>query len=154
MAVVNIRVEDHVRDLLKRKADDEGVTLSEYVREVLVAAIIPVGTAATTEHGDEQAPETMTLFKRHDGGNSHIPTLAWYSRLLAEYRRIMDARERGHTRESYLLSAAELRQVKDARTHPSTRRNMGTAARIGDRSPTLAAVPSEVESGEITPDTL
>ena len=33
MAVLNIRVEDRIRDQLKELADAEGVTVSEYVRD-------------------------------------------------------------------------------------------------------------------------
>lgn len=253
MAVLNIRVEDHVRDILKGKADDEGVTISEYVRDLLMAAIIPVGTAAAIAHGDEPAPETMSLFERqvlagihrilahvvpedghdedgdfayqimrakileegytgqywfttagfstelskhdcervidvldmfriitysvedlakagtpiddrlrrdlefegfdhndaleghmasyvrflmsderkweelrpqlerHDNGNSHTRMLGMYDRMLAEYRRILDSRERGYRRNSYLLSPDELAQIKEAQPHPSNR---------------------------------
>ena len=255
MAVLNIRVEDYVRDILKGMADDEGVNLSEYVRDILMATIIPVGTAASPEHGDEPAPDTMNLFERqvlagihrilahvvpengqdedgdfeyqimrakileegytgqywfttagfstelskhdcarvidildmfrmitysidhlaksgaaideelarrlefegfdhndsleghmamyvqflmrderkwtelrtqlanHDNGNSHSPTLAWYSRMLSEYRRIMDTRKRGYARDRYLLTVKELERLRDAQTHPTDRRN-------------------------------
>ena len=42
MAVLNIRVEDRIRDQLKELADAEGVTVSEYVRDLVMEAIIPV----------------------------------------------------------------------------------------------------------------
>ena len=42
-------------------------------------------------------------------------------RMLAEYRRIMDGRERGYSRLDYLLSLDELKQVADAQTHPANR---------------------------------
>jgi hypothetical protein len=41
--------------------------------------------------------------------------------MLAEYRRIMDGRERGYSRLDYLLSLDELKQVADAQTHPANR---------------------------------
>lgn len=42
MAVLNIRVDDRVRDQLREMADDEGVTLSEFVRDRLMEAVVPV----------------------------------------------------------------------------------------------------------------
>ena len=45
-----------------------------------------------------------------------------YMRMLSEYRRIMDGRDRGSfERLDYLLSAEELQQIRDARIHPSRR---------------------------------
>lgn len=41
MAVLNIRVDDQVRDQLKDMADEEGITVSEYVRNLVMAAIVP-----------------------------------------------------------------------------------------------------------------
>ena len=35
MAVLNIRVEDRIREQLKKLADAEGATLSEYVRDLI-----------------------------------------------------------------------------------------------------------------------
>ena len=55
MAVLNVRVDDHVRDQLKEIADAEGVTLSEYVRDLLLEAVVPV-YEAEVKHGDEPAP--------------------------------------------------------------------------------------------------
>lgn len=63
MAVLNIRVEDRIRDQLKEMAEAQGVTLSEYVRDLLLAAIVPVYERAV-EHGDEPAPETMRIADR------------------------------------------------------------------------------------------
>lgn len=252
MAVLNVRVDDHVRDALKRLADDEGVTLSEYIRDLLLAAVVPV-RGPELRHGDEPAPETLrttdrlvlsllhrilgrvlpedsngvdgdleyqlelaeileagyageywlevagletelskqdcervsdilqmfriiTFSIRHlneeghplddrlagqlefrgfdhnhsleghmaryvkyqmrddrweelkpqveasDGGNSHMEVLDLYMRMLAEYRRIMDARGRGSNRYDYLLSRDELQQIAEAQVHPSNRR--------------------------------
>lgn len=256
MAVLNIRVDDRVRDELRDMAEDEGVTLSEYVRTLLMEAVVPVQEPPEERrHSEEPAPETMRLvdrqvlallhrilarvlpddandvdgdaeyqlmrasilesgftaeysyevagfrtelsrrdcrrvsdilqmfriltysvqhledegtpvdpelaralefqgfdfndsleghmadyvefqmrggdrwtelqpqLKSHDGGNSHFPMLDTYMRMLAEYRRIMDSRDRTHfARLDYLLSANELEQIRDARTHPSRRR--------------------------------
>ncbi len=59
MAVLNIRVDDRVRDQLKDMADNEGVTLSEFVRDLLMEAVVPVHESRA-RHGDETAPESMT----------------------------------------------------------------------------------------------
>lgn len=63
MAVLNIRVEDRIRDQLKEMADAEGVTLSEYVRDLVMAAVVPV-YQQPMQHGDEPAPETMRIADR------------------------------------------------------------------------------------------
>jgi uncharacterized protein len=251
MAVLNIRVEDRIRDQLKEVADAEGVTLSEYVRDLVMAAVVPV-YRQPVKHGDELAPESMRIvdrqmlsllhrilarvlpedandddgdadyqlkrarmiesgftgeywqevagfraelstrdcgrvldilemfrvitftikrleeqgtivseelgyelefqgfdyndgleshmasyveflmdedrwtelqpqLDRNDGGNSHHRVLDMYMRMLAEYRRIRDARGRGFRRDDYLLSMGELEQIAAARVHPSNR---------------------------------
>ena len=63
MAVLNIRVEDRIRDQLKELADAEGVSLSEYVRDLLMAVVVPV-FEREVEPGDEPPPETMRLADR------------------------------------------------------------------------------------------
>jgi uncharacterized protein YfbU (UPF0304 family) len=63
VAVLNIRVEDRIRDQLKELADAEGVTLSEYVRDLVMAAVVPV-FEREVDHGDEPAPETMRIADR------------------------------------------------------------------------------------------
>ena len=63
MAVLNIRVEDRIRDQLKEMADAEGVTVSEYVRDLVMAAIVPV-YERPVQHGDEPAPESMRIADR------------------------------------------------------------------------------------------
>lgn len=253
MAVLNIRVEDRVHDQLKEMAADEGVTLSEFVRDLLMEAVVPV-YEQEVEHGGEPAPDSMRIVdrqvlsllhrilgrvlpedshdvdgdleyqlmrakileagytgeywyevagfntelskrdcgrvsdilqmfriatfsidnlakegtpvdevlarllefqgfdhndsleghmadyvdflmredrwtelkpqrERHDDGNSHMPMLDTYLRMLSEYRRVMDSRERGFGRRDYLLSHEELEQIAAARVHPSHRRN-------------------------------
>lgn len=252
MAVLNVRVDDRVRDQLKVMADAGGVTLSEYVRDLLMEAVVPV-RQTDARHGDEPAPESLRTIdrqvlsllhrilarvlpedandvdgdreyqlmragiledgfageywwevagfrtelakrdcdrvldilqmfriitfsidrlakdgvavdgdlafelefwgfdhndaleghmaayvrhltqgdrwaelkpqiERHDNGNSHGLMLDIYMRMLGEYRRIMDGRQRGSGRRDYLLSLDELRQTADARVHPSNRR--------------------------------
>jgi uncharacterized protein YfbU (UPF0304 family) len=251
MAVLNIRVDDRVRDQLKEMADVEGVNLSEFVRDLIMEAVVPI-YRREVEHGDEPAPESMRVIdrqvlsllhrilarvlpddandvdgdldyqlmrakiledgytdeywyetagfrtelskrdctrvsdilemfriltysvehlreqgapvddtlarqlqfqgfdhndaleshmasyvkflmredrwtelkpqlERHDRGNSHMRILDTYLRMLAEYRRIMDSRERGFDPTDYLLTIDELRRVADARIHPSNR---------------------------------
>ncbi len=252
MAVLNVRVDDRIRDQLKEMADDEGVSLSELVRDLLMEAVVPVFERGA-KHGDEPAPESMRLIdrqmlsllhrilgrvlpknsgdvdgdlayqlmrakileegyageywyetagfstelskrdcrrvsdilqmfrvitfsidhlekegtpvgeelafrlefegfdhndalenhmasyvafmmrdgrwaelkpqvERNDNGNSHAATLDTYLRMLSEYRRIMDSRERGFSRLDYLLTMEELTQIADAQVHPSMRR--------------------------------
>ncbi|QOC94344.1 ribbon-helix-helix protein, CopG family [Micromonospora craniellae] len=252
MAVLNIRVDDRVRDQLKEMADDEGVTLSEFVRDLIMEAVVPV-YKREVKHGDEPAPESMRIvdrqvlsllhrilgrvlpedandvdgdreyqlmranileagytgeywyevagfntelsrrdcgrvsdilqmfriitysidhlskeetpvddelafelefrgfdhndaleghmasyvdflmrddrwtelkpqLERNDNGNSHSRVLDTYLRMLSEFRRIMDGRERGFGRRDYLLSQKELEQIAAARIHPSNRR--------------------------------
>ena len=252
MAVLNIRVDDRVRDQLKALADGEGVTLSEYLRDLIMEVVVPVFDREV-KPGDELAPASMRIvdrqvlsllhrilarvlpadandsdgdlgyqlmrarileegftgeywyetagfrtelskrdcgrvldildmfriitysldnlekegspvdakltfelelrgfdhndaleshmadyvqfvmrddrwtelkpqLARNDNGNSHCPMLDTYVRMLAEYRRIMDGRERGSFRRpDYLLSHDELQQIADCRVHPSNR---------------------------------
>jgi uncharacterized protein YfbU (UPF0304 family) len=252
MAVLNIRVDDRVRDQLKALADDQGVSLSEFVRDLLMETVVPV-FEREMEHGDEPPAESMRIvdrqvlsllhrilgrvlpadsndvdgdleyqlmrariledgytgeywyetagfstelskrdcgrvsdilqmfrimtfsidhlakegtpvaeelahqlefqgfdhndsleghmasyvaflmrdgerwtelgpqLERNDDGNSHSLMLDTYLRMLAEYRRIMDSRERGVSRLDYLLSKDELEQISEARIHPSNR---------------------------------
>ncbi|MFO6451815.1 MULTISPECIES: YfbU family protein [unclassified Aeromicrobium] len=259
MAVLNVRVDDRVRDELREMADDEGVTLSEYVRDLLMEAVVPVQDPegqSLRRSSEERPPETMKLADRqilsllhrilarvlpedandvdgdyeyqlmrarileegftaeysyevagfrtelsprdcrrvtdilqmfrmltysirhleeggspvdgelaralefqgfdyndsleghmadyvkfqmrdddrwselrpqiesHDRGNSHFPVLDTYTRMLNEYRRIMDSRNREDRfdRLAYYLSAEELERISDARVHPSNRR--------------------------------
>src|SRR5690606_153812 len=63
MAVLNIRVDDRVRDQLKEMADDDGVSLSEYVRNLVMEAVVPV-YEPEVEHGGEPAPESLRIVDR------------------------------------------------------------------------------------------
>lgn len=252
LAVLNIRVDDRVRDQLKGMADNAGQTLSELVRDLLMEAVVPI-FEEEVKHGDEPAPESLRLvdrqvlsllhrilgrvlpdgandvdgdleyqlmranileagftgsywyetagfrtelssrdcgrvsdilqmfriitlsmrhlaeagapanqklaselefrgfdhndpleshmadyvdflmrgdkwtelqpqLERHDNGNSHHRILDVYLRMLAEYRRIIDGREPGHSPFDYLLTLDELEQVSTARIHPSNRK--------------------------------
>ena len=61
MAVLNIRVEDRIRDQLKELADSEGVSLSEYVRTLVMEAVVPV---REPPHGDEPTQENLRTIDR------------------------------------------------------------------------------------------
>src|SRR4051794_21779128 len=63
MAVLNIRVDDRVRDQLKELADGHGVTTSEYVRDLLMEALVPV-FEREVKHGDEPPAERMRIVDR------------------------------------------------------------------------------------------
>lgn len=63
MAVLNIRVEDRIRDQLKEMADAEGVTISEYVRDLIMEAIVPV-YESEVDHGEEPPPESLRIADR------------------------------------------------------------------------------------------
>lgn len=273
MAVLNIRVDDGVRNQLKKLADDQGVSLSEYVRDLLMEAVVPV-YESEVEHGDEPPAESMPIadrqvlsllhrilarvlpedandvdgdseyqlmrarilergytgeywyetagfstelskrdcnrvsdilqmfriltfsidhlaregvpvseqlvhqlefqgfdhndsleghmasyveflmrdgerwteltpqLERNDNGNSHLRMLDTYMRMLAEYRRIRDSRERRSSRLDYLLSDDELERIADARVHPSNRRHFRSITRY-DGDAALIKMPSE-----------
>lgn len=252
MAMLNVRVDDHVHERLKEIADGEGVTLSDLVRDLLREAVVPI-SERSERHGDQPAPESFTLrdrlvlsllhrilarvlpedadgedgdeayqlkkaeilesgytgqywfevagfetelsikesrqvvdilemyriitfsieklensgtpvdpelverlrfegfdhndsleghmaryvrfmmadgehwtelipqIEKTDRGNSHMPTLGMYQRMLTEYRRIMDGRPRDYSTDSWLLKADDLRRLHDAQIHPSHR---------------------------------
>lgn len=63
MAVLNVRVDDRVHVQLQEMAKREGLSLSEYVRELVMAATVPV-YEQDAEHGDLPAPVTMNVRDR------------------------------------------------------------------------------------------
>ncbi len=69
----------------------------------------------------ERWTELQPQLERNDRGNSHMPMLDTYLRMLSEFRRIMDSRKRGVRRLDYLLSLEELERIADAQVHPSRR---------------------------------
>lgn len=73
MATITVRLEDEVRDALQLKASQEGVTLSEYVRDRLVDAVEPIREARQAR--SEYSPDTLGERERH--------TLALLHRILA-----------------------------------------------------------------------
>lgn len=62
MAVLNIRVEDRIRDQLKELADREGISLSEYVRVLVMEAVVPV--REEKEHGRGPAQDSLRIIDR------------------------------------------------------------------------------------------
>lgn len=62
MAVLNVRLDEHVHDQLKELADEKGVSLSEYVRDLLLAEVLPVQHPET--HGSAEAPQSMSIHER------------------------------------------------------------------------------------------
>jgi uncharacterized protein YfbU (UPF0304 family) len=64
MATINLRIDDDVRDALESQADAEGVSLSQYVRDLLREAVVPVWNRPEQPHGDEQAPDSMDFMDR------------------------------------------------------------------------------------------
>mgnify|MGYP001240475717 CR=1 FL=1 len=56
-------MEDHIHERLKELADDEGVTLSDFVRDLLRDAVIPIGDRSEA-HGDQEAPESFSVRDR------------------------------------------------------------------------------------------
>ncbi|MCD2443707.1 YfbU family protein [Agromyces sp. SYSU K20354] len=73
MATINIRVEEHIRDALQEMADARGITLSDYVRDLLREATVSIRTTPTT--GSGLAPDTLSVIDRQ--------TLALLHRILA-----------------------------------------------------------------------
>lgn len=66
----------------------------------------------------ERWTELQPQLEWHDRGNSHMPMLATYLRMLSEFRRIMEGRKRGVRRLDYLLSLEELERIADAQVPP------------------------------------
>jgi len=63
MGILNVRVEDHIHERLKELADDEGVTLSDFVRDLLRDAVVPIRERSEA-HGDQEAPESFSVRDR------------------------------------------------------------------------------------------
>lgn len=55
-----------------------------------------------------------------DGGNSHMPTLETYQRMVPAYKSILDRKVsgRGHVLDAYRFNISELREVLDTSRHP------------------------------------
>jgi len=63
MAVLNVRLDDDDYGKLKELADGEGVSLSEYVRALLLEAVVPVQEQSELQ-GDQSAPDTFSVRDR------------------------------------------------------------------------------------------
>ncbi|WAB82465.1 YfbU family protein [Microcella daejeonensis] len=70
---------------------------------------------------DGRWEEVRPLFDR-TGGNSHLPMLETYERMLAEYRRAI-SRRRNRRSGDYGLTLEELNAIAAASVHPSNRRD-------------------------------
>lgn len=69
--------------------------------------------------GDRWQEQANLFSERHDRGNSHMPLLGAYQRMLAVYEPIWRSIVHRAAGRDYLLSPDELRQVAAAATHPS-----------------------------------
>jgi len=65
--------------------------------------------------------ELLPQIKEADNGNSHMPMLSMYLRMLAELRRIRESRKGDHGRFSWKLNADDLQRLANAQIHPSIR---------------------------------
>lgn len=63
MAVLNVRVDDYVHEQLKELAEAEGITLSDFVRDLLRGAVVPIDERSA-RHGDQEAPESFSVRDR------------------------------------------------------------------------------------------
>ncbi|TFB59032.1 YfbU family protein [Cryobacterium sp. Hz7] len=64
MAVLNVRVDDHVYEQLKIMADNQGISLSEHVRDLLLESVVPIGGEPERRHGDAPVPDSLRLMDR------------------------------------------------------------------------------------------
>lgn len=64
--------------------------------------------------------ERRAFVKGPSNGNSHMSTFGLYGRMLTEYRRITERRQRA-SRTDYLLGIDDLKLLADATIHPSHR---------------------------------
>lgn len=72
---------------------------------------------------DGRWTDLQEQFNANDRGNSHVPMLSAYRRMLNEYRTIMATRRPGDYRGRLKLSAEELTQIAQASIHPSHRQH-------------------------------
>ncbi|MEL4503317.1 YfbU family protein [Luteococcus sp. H91] len=61
MAIVNVRIDDHYHALLRERAATEGQSLSEFIRDRLIAAVEPV---RPPDDSDVFSPDSLTLVER------------------------------------------------------------------------------------------
>lgn len=78
---------------------------------------------------DNRWTELKPQLERNDDGNSHMPMLDVYLRMLGSFRGIMDSRDGRFSPSDYLLSMEELHQIADQRVHPSNRRHFRSITR-------------------------
>lgn len=97
MGILNVRVEDHIHERLKELSDDEGVTLSDFVRDLLRDAVIPI-TDRSEAHGGQEAPESLSVRDRL--------VLSMLHRILA--RVLPEGADGGDGDEEYQLKKAKI----------------------------------------------
>lgn len=64
MAVINVRVDDEVRDALEDLAAAEGLSLSEKARDLLGDAVPQLANFKYNQRGDQPAPESLSFMER------------------------------------------------------------------------------------------
>jgi len=85
MAVVNVRIDDDTHEDLKRRAAASGVTLSEYIRNLISEEVVSLRDSSL---GDLEAPESISVVNR---------------RLLANsFRALANSEEGEYERQGYL----------------------------------------------------
>ena len=75
MAVLNVRIDDDHHELLKHQAEVEGMSLSEFIRGRLLAAVVPVDDRQQQERTLDVTPTSLSPVERQ--------TLALLHRILA-----------------------------------------------------------------------
>lgn len=63
MGAINVRVDDLVHERLRDLADAEGISLSDFIRDLLRDAVIPI-SERSEDHGDQEAPESFSVRDR------------------------------------------------------------------------------------------
>lgn len=62
MATITVRLDDETRDALQARAEGEGATVSDFLRDLIRAAVIPV---REEDERDGYTPDSMTAKERH-----------------------------------------------------------------------------------------
>ena len=99
MATINVRLDDHIRDALEQKASDAGVSLSDYVRNLLRSDIVPV------REEREYTPQHLTAIDR---------------RMLSLLHRVL-----ARVRDDSLRRFGHVAKVERQRARPESRQRRG-----------------------------
>jgi uncharacterized protein YfbU (UPF0304 family) len=119
------RIVDHSLRLLREAGEDFDASLAAHLEfegfdhnDVLESQMSSyVEYLISQDKWTERAP----MYESIGGGNSHATMLPSYTRMLGEYRKIMDGRNRGMGRDRFNLSAEELTGIARASFHPNNR---------------------------------